>query len=221
VGHPQIIPTPDGASLGEHDRPLVVLIGGGTGVGKSTVATQVARELGIARVSSTDFIREVMRSVVPETIAPELSRSSFELDGHTSAVAESAHAEFERQARQVLVGVRAEVHRAVREGISLILEGIHLLPGLIDLGDVSGGGPVVHVVLVVNDAGDLAGRFEVRAKASQRPAGRYEEELEAICELQAHLVTSARRAGVPVIENRHLEGTVHQLLDLISAAARH
>src|SRR5918997_3108823 len=34
------------------DRPLVVLIGGATGTGKSTVATQLAHHLGITRVSS-------------------------------------------------------------------------------------------------------------------------------------------------------------------------
>ena len=89
------------------ERPLVVLIGGGTGVGKSTVATQLAHDLGITRVSSTDFIREVLRSVVPETIAPELSRSSFELDQDPSPDGANGHAEFERQAQQVLVGVRA------------------------------------------------------------------------------------------------------------------
>ena len=205
--------------MSELEGPLAVLIGGGTGVGKSTVATQVARELGIARVSSTDFIREVLRSVVPETIAPELSRSSFELDGQVSGGAASTHAEFERQAQQVLVGVRAEVRRAVREGTSLILEGIHLWPGLIDLAEVSDG-LVIHVILAVDDADDLVGRFELRAKASQRPAGRYEEELQAIRGLQAHLVADARRTGVPVIENRHLEGTVRRLLDLIFAAAR-
>jgi len=36
-----------------------VLIGGTTGTGKSTVASEVAHRLGITRVTSTDFIREV------------------------------------------------------------------------------------------------------------------------------------------------------------------
>jgi 2-phosphoglycerate kinase len=46
------------------DVPLVILIGGTTGVGKSTIATQLAARLGIVRVVATDAIREVMRSML-------------------------------------------------------------------------------------------------------------------------------------------------------------
>ena len=199
------------------ERPLVVLIGGGTGVGKSTVATQLARDLGITRVLGTDFTREVLRSVVPERIAPELSRSSFELDQGLSPNDAMAHAEFERQAQEVLVGVGAEIERALREGTSVILEGIHLFPGLVDLGAVSNG-LVVYVILTVDDRDALVDRFEGRARASERPAGRYEEGLEAIRNLQAHFVNAARRSGVPVIENLQVDTTVRRLLDLIFAA---
>jgi 2-phosphoglycerate kinase len=198
-------------------RPLVVLIGGGTGAGKSTVATQLAHELGITRVSSTDFIREILRSVVPETIAPELSRSSFELDQGHSRNGATPHAEFERQAQQVLIGVRATIERAVREGMPLILEGIHLFPGLVDLDAVSDG-LVVQVVLTVEDDDDHLHRFAVRAEASERRAGRYGEEFEEIRQLQEHVVATAHRTGIPVVENRHLDTTVRRVLDLIFAA---
>jgi 2-phosphoglycerate kinase len=199
------------------DRPLVVLIGGGTGVGKSTVATRVARTLGIPRVLSTDFTREVLRSVVDERIAPELARSSFELDGRPSPDGATDHAEFERQAEQVLVGVRAEIERALREGTSLILEGIHLVPGRVDIDAVSKG-LVVYVILTVDDGEDLPERFQARAEASERAAGRYLEGLGAIRGLQAHLDAAARRAGIPVIENRQLDATVRRVMDLIFAA---
>src|ERR671924_1212459 len=43
------------------DVPIVVLIGGATGVGKSTIATQIAGRLGIVRVIPSDAVREVMR----------------------------------------------------------------------------------------------------------------------------------------------------------------
>lgn len=195
-------------------RPLVVLIGGGSGVGKSTVATELARHLGITRVASTDFIRQILRSVVPDAIAPELARSSFELDQDDGA---AVHAEFERQAQQVLVGVRATIERATREGTPLILEGIHLFPGLVDA-RAAGDGVVVQVVLAIEDGDAHAKRFELREAASERPADRYEEGLEAIRELQEHLVACARRNDVPVIENRRLDATVGRVIDLVFAA---
>jgi 2-phosphoglycerate kinase len=43
------------------DLPVIVLVGGATGTGKSTVATEAAYRLGITRVTSTDFVRQTMR----------------------------------------------------------------------------------------------------------------------------------------------------------------
>jgi len=59
------------------DVPLVVLIGGATGVGKSTIATQLATRLGIVRVVATDAIREVMRALFSLELMPTLHSSSF------------------------------------------------------------------------------------------------------------------------------------------------
>lgn len=199
------------------DRSLVVLIGGGAGVGKSTVATQLAYSLGITRVSSTDFIRQVPRSVVPEAIAPELSRSSFELDHGLSHNGAGRHAEFQRQAQQVLVGVQATIERAVAERMPLIIEGIHLLPDLVDR-DAVEDRLVVYVVLNVEDANDHRNRFAVRARASERPAGRYQSNLERIRAHQEHVVATARRAGTPVLTNQELDTTVRSVLGLIFAA---
>src|SRR5438093_4966739 len=61
--------------VGDLDIPLVILIGGGTGVGKSTVATQLAARLGIVRIISTDAIREVMKGVFTPEIMPALYTS--------------------------------------------------------------------------------------------------------------------------------------------------
>jgi 2-phosphoglycerate kinase len=199
------------------DQPLVVLIGGGTGVGKSTIATRVAYSLGITRVSSTDFIRQVLRSVVPEAIAPELSRSSFELDLDALSHGAGRHAEFERQAEQVMVGVRATIERAAAERMPLIIEGIHLLPELVDA-DLAGDGLLVYAVLRVEDEDDHSNRFVVRAQASERPACRYRESLQRIRDLQDHVVATAGRTGTPVIPNGQVDAAVRDVLDLVFAA---
>ena len=62
------------------DIPLVIMIGGATGVGKSTIATQLAVRLGIVRVVATDAIREVMRALFTSELMPTRYASSFEAD---------------------------------------------------------------------------------------------------------------------------------------------
>src|SRR5260221_12554272 len=54
------------ATLRALDVPILVLVGGGTGTGKPTVATEAAYRLGITRVSSTDFIRQTIRAFFTE-----------------------------------------------------------------------------------------------------------------------------------------------------------
>ena len=43
------------------DKPVIVVLGGTTGAGKTSIALEVALRLGIRRVLSTDAIRQVMR----------------------------------------------------------------------------------------------------------------------------------------------------------------
>src|SRR5581483_3767054 len=64
--------------LQQLDVPIVLLIGGGTGTGKSTVATEIAYRLGITRVTSTDFIRQTMRAFFSREFMPSIHYSSFE-----------------------------------------------------------------------------------------------------------------------------------------------
>ena len=62
------------------DVPIVLMIGGTTGVGKSTIATRLAVRLNIVRVVATDAVREVMRATLTQELMPTLYTSSFEAD---------------------------------------------------------------------------------------------------------------------------------------------
>jgi 2-phosphoglycerate kinase len=102
--------------LAKLDRPLVVLLGGATGVGKSTVATMLANRLGITRVIPTDAIREVMRSMFSKEIMPTIHTSSFDaarLVRHPlPRSADPVLIGFGEQASAVAVGVEALISRA-------------------------------------------------------------------------------------------------------------
>src|SRR5215208_5438287 len=64
--------------LRESTEPIVVLIGGATGVGTSTLAADVARRLNIQSVVGTDSIREVLRRAISPDLLPLLHKSSYE-----------------------------------------------------------------------------------------------------------------------------------------------
>ena len=121
----------------EDERPLILLLGGTSGVGKSSLAVEVARRLGIGRVLSTDSIRDVMRMMLSDDLVPTLHVSSFEahtaLSGSTSWSGRDPVIDgFLEQSRTVCVGVRAVIDRAIVEGTSMVLDGVSLVPGLFD-----------------------------------------------------------------------------------------
>ena len=190
-------------------RPLIVLIGGATGTGKSTVATEVAHRLGINRVTSTDIVRQTLRAVFAPEYMPSIHRSSF--DG---APGESLVDAFLEQTTSVVVAVEASIERAVDEGWSMVVEGVHLVPGLLSL-EVDA--PVTHCVLAIRDEEAHAAHFWIRDAASRgvRPVQKYLERLSDIRRLQDFIVECARETGVPVIENTSMEETVGAVIDLV------
>src|SRR5439155_25552470 len=97
--------------LQQLDIPIVLLIGGGTGTGKSTVATEIAYRLGITRVTSTDFVRQTMRAFFAHEFMPTIHYSSFEagqgLPAEERETGDPVLLGLLEQNRNVLVGLRA------------------------------------------------------------------------------------------------------------------
>jgi 2-phosphoglycerate kinase len=199
--------------------PIVVMIGGGTGSGKSSVATEVAHRLGITRVTSTDVIRHTMRAFFSEGFMPTIHYSSFEAGrAHWREDEENpVLAGFLDQTRNVLVGMGAVIERALSEQWSIVLEGVHLVPGLIPPIE---GALTVHCVLQIEDPESHAAHFYIRDATSEglRPVQRYLDALDDIRLIQATIVERAHRHEVPVIENRNIEQTITTVMDLVLAS---
>jgi 2-phosphoglycerate kinase len=108
-------------ALRQLDVPIILLVGGATGTGKSTIATEAAHRLGITRVTSTDFIRQTMRAFFSPAFMPSVHYSSFEA-GLALTKAEEDEAGDARllgfldQTRNVLVGVEAAIDRSPNAG---------------------------------------------------------------------------------------------------------
>jgi len=165
--------------LRELDLPIMVFIGGATGTGKSTVATELAYRFGITRVTSTDFIRQTMRAFFSSDFMPSIHHSSFEAGDPFPDADDPLEFGFMSQSRNVTVGVRASSERALEEGWSLVLEGVHLVPGLVELPRPEKA-VSVFVVLSIEDEDEHARHFQYRDEDSERPESRYLERFDDI-----------------------------------------
>jgi 2-phosphoglycerate kinase len=206
-------------ALQETDVPLIVLVGGATGTGKSTITTEVAHRLGITRVTSTDFVRQTMRAFFSEAFMPTIHYSSFEA-GLALTRDEDDRRDvnlrgFLEQTRNVLVGVRAVMERALTETHSMALEGVHVVPGLVPR--ELAGAIVVQCLVVIDDEEEHASHFWVRDADSEgvRPVEKYLSALPQIRRIQDFLVAKANEEGVPVIENSDREAAVDAVIHLV------
>ncbi|HET7489315.1 MAG TPA: zeta toxin family protein [Acidimicrobiales bacterium] len=202
------------------EQPIVVLVGGATGVGKSTIATMVAGRLGITRVIPTDAVREVMRAMFSREIMPTIHTSSFDaarLVRHPlPRSADPVLIGFGEQASAVAVGVEALISRAVEEGTDLILEGAHLVPGFIDQERFKGLAVVVPIIITVDDEETHRTHFLVRAReARHRPADRYLDYFQNIRKQQKYVKSLALEHGVPIVPSTNLDVTLARVIDLV------
>ncbi|MBW2287369.1 MAG: zeta toxin family protein [Deltaproteobacteria bacterium] len=208
----------------EPERPVIILLGGATGVGKTSLALEVAHRLGIGRVLSTDSIRQIMRIMLSQDLVPALHASSY--DAHKLLPPESVGDDpvidgFMSQAASVSVGVRASMDRAVLENASLVLDGVAIVPGLIDLEVYADLADVFFVMVSLLDEEGFETRFAERAtSAKARPQHRYLKNLNAILRVQNHLLELADRHGVPIVDNVSFDSSVLQIVRHVTESLR-
>ena len=202
-----------------YSKGLIVLIGGTTGTGKSTVASEVAHRLGITRLTSTDFIRETMRAFFSYEEMPAIHHSSFEAGTAVEGGADPLLAGFVEQSRLVCVGVDAAIRRSLTEGWSMVLEGVHLVPGMVPTS--LDGAAIMHVIVEISDEEAHRMHFHVRdtATGGVRAMDKYLERIDDIRRIQSFLVDRAQREGVEVVENANVERAIDSVIGLAMGLA--
>jgi 2-phosphoglycerate kinase len=202
---------------------MIILIGGATGVGKSTIATQLATRLGITRVVSTDAVREVLRSSFTREMFPTLYESSFNADKAVRQPIPHSGDRliigFREQAAAVAVGAQSLIDRAIAENTDMILEGAHLVPGFLEKMD-SDDAVIVPLLVTIDDENLHRGHFYRRDRdTGARGSERYLKAFKKIRKIQKYMVSSALMRGVPTISHYDLDATLTQIIDHVITKA--
>ncbi len=207
--------------LRQSTEPIVVLIGGSTGVGTSTLAADVARRLNIQSVIGTDAIREVLRRAVSPALLPILHKSSYGVKREDIRVPiaedERVLYGFRAQASQVSVGIEAIVDRGLKEGTNLVIEGVHLAPEII-LDRYKDHPNVCSLVVYLSNERVHRNRFHVRALGTsmRRPAEEYIAHFKEIRQIHDYFVESAGRVGIRTVENLSIEAASDAAVEIVA-----
>jgi len=213
-------------------KTLILLVGGVTGSGKSTLSAELAYRLDIAGMQSTDMTREIIRSYLPSQVIPTLMHSSFSAWRGLPFPRKLERRPRKLERREVdspiIIGflsqintmqpaLEATISRAVVESQHLILEGVHVLPTHLAMEDVGDDVISIPMMLATTNRDSLRKRFKKRARDSaERKADKYLDHMDDIWELQSYLLDEADRAGIPIIASQSVEDTIVEVLGIIS-----
>jgi len=203
-------------------KPVHLLIGGVAGVGKSVLASALAYRLGITRMISTDAVREIMRATIPHDLLPTLYTSSFD-SWRALATPHAIEPDpvlvmqgFRDQVSRVAVGLRAVQERSAQEHTSLVVEGVHVVPGYM-AHQYQHGVIQIPMMLVLEDEELHQTRFALRDRETSgtRAKGAYIEYFGQIRLIQNHLVELAASSGMPIIPAENLDRSIEKGLEVI------
>lgn len=205
-------------------RPLVILIGGAPGVGKSTLTYELAYRLGIRRIVSSDATRQALRSLISPQLSPSLHTSSFGawraglLPGEKGETPKRKRVVrgFQAQVQQLSNALTGIIERSILEADSVIVEGVHLVPGALPLAQRDNA-IVLELVLVTPDVETHRANFTRRDEqtGSRRSAERYSQHFVEIRMLHDYIAKRANEEGVATISVDDIEGATDRALSLV------
>ena len=222
-------------------RKLIFLIGGTAGCGKSSTANALGNRLEIVHSQSTDMLREIMRTMIPEGLMPILHRSSFNawkaFPQQTSKrrkvsetllmqrrkVSESLLIQgYRSQADLLTLAIQAVLNRATREQVSLVLEGVHLHPALMEKLQAETDAVVIPVMVGLVKRKHLERRIKARSTSvPNREPDHYLEYIDEIWGLQSYLLSEADRNNIRIVINESRDKTFADIMKLtISTLAK-
>lgn len=188
------------------DKPQLVLIGGCTGTGKSTFGMSIALNQGILRCISTDSIRQVMRTF---NDTPALHRSSY--SGKLDPIIQW------RETCDVLTeSLENVVIDASNRGVSIVIEGVHIVPGnhLLDMWRAKGGVGIGCILTIPDEVAHRQLIFN-RGEITRKGAEAQMKAFDRIRLIQTEMMSLAKQHQWTMIQQQLQPDPVEMIQDLL------
>lgn len=198
--------------------PIIPIIVGIPGTGKTTIAKELSTALNIGLVIGGDVLRSTLRSIIPKDDNEVLHSSVYDtwkFFGNYSE--ENLISGYKSQAKIMNFSTQKMIaDRGLRDGESMIVEYLHFLPAQIH-SDLLAHPSIIPIILHISDKELLKNRIKLRTKYSHlRNSGeRLITEIDKYFKIQEYLCSEATKYNLQIVNvNDFVEG-FESILDYV------
>ena len=182
----------------------IILIGGVSGVGKTTVGNMVAKKMNMDHHLGAGWIRECLRSILDKKEYPELFNYTFQI----SVEGQTPFQNLYQQSLYMKSATEKCISRAYNEGTSFLIHGGTLIPGLIDMEKVD-----YHCVLKANHLRKHRTMINSDTHTKRMVSN---EELTMNRSIEKDLFVLCEKHNVPIVKNNIITNTADFIVNQIS-----
>ena len=189
--------------------PLVILIGGYCGTGKSVSAMKLIREYPYIHNVKVDIIRAVLRSVITKEENPSLHKHTYDLYTLVksgSSDVKALRACMDSQCKPCSLAINEYIEFAQTEGQATVMEGPQVFPGFIKYPE---NYLVVEAYLKVDD-GNTHYEFMLGPTHHRNMS---KEQFESGRILQEYILESAKKYRKEIIDYKNAYNNLLNLVD--------
>lgn len=186
------------------EKKPIILIGGVAGTGKTTMGNLLLSSLGLDHSIGTGWIREIYSINLDKEKYPELFTHSFRPIKRGITPVEN----FRRGAKSLLPAIEACVKRARREGTSLLIEGVYLMP------DVDKG--LYDFFFLLKKTEDIKIYENILTGKSHNKRPIYKSDVRGSLEIEKELIGVCEKTNTPIIPFMENEKRKEIMIDIIA-----
>lgn len=207
-----------------HDAPpIVVILEGASATGKSVIAVELVHNLVATRFISSDTVRQVLRCTMNEEDYPELFCHTYQAHLHRQTGPENLDPivrGYLAQCDIITPQVISMTERIISEGTTGVIEGVHILPGMLQ----HLSSEVIEILINPDDETHKAMFTSKLSAAKLRTVSEdfetREREYESTRAIQDYMISLAQDSNIPIVDMMNFEEATNEIYEIIVGSVR-
>ena len=202
------------------NHPKIVLIGGIPGVGKTSIAGEIAKALDIDIVLSGDYLREFIRPFGDYAKFSVMSKSVYNAwTSFGERNRENIVSGFLAQSEVMNAGISAVIRRAAGNGEDIVIEQLHFVPSQLGKDLIN---QIIPIYLYIHDIDIHRNRLRERVNFTHAnsPGERLADQLDTYRFMMDYSLEESRSYGIRIFESSDYGKTLKDVLAFVESEAR-